>query len=299
MIEYLELYPLKARKNLLYFGYDECEIKVLENIGFDVLSTCYPNAKHRYYKNFVEKHHPGHSIMRIDSEFAKLFDVVISKHHRENLLLNLNKLAGKLCVLRTIGLNPLHAERETKVLINNGVKVVRSSIYERRSLEYAGENDVIRYPVDCGKFYGWTGKEKIVFNAGPTDQLFYELTKYFEVNTLSGIDNIRRSRVYFAVAHRPFSLAYGFSEALMMGIPIVAIGPGKDKEFEYHEILENGLSGFWSEDAEEIKKYIRKLLFDYELAKKISVAGRKKAIEVFGFANISKKWNNFFKEHLT
>jgi glycosyltransferase involved in cell wall biosynthesis len=44
----------------------------------------------------------------------------------------------------------------------------------------------------------------------------------------------------------------------------------------------------------ELRKYVSMLLEDYDLAKRISTEGRKRAIELFGKEKIKEEWEKFF-----
>ena len=89
----------------------------------------------------------------------------------------------------------------------------------------------------------------------------------------------------------------------MTGIPIVAIGgelgnaPFLDKQFTYEIpfIMKNGVEGFWSDDFGALAEYVEQLMKDDKLAKRVSEAGRAKAIELFGKEKIKKQWTQFFE----
>lgn len=112
---------------------------------------------------------------------------------------------------------------------------------------------------------------------------------------------LRYNRVYFYTGTRPASYTLAGMEAMMTGIPIVSIGPvwgnsvyTNQRTFEMHEIIGNdGECGFWSDGVDELKKHCQRLLEDQDLALKVGLAGRARAIETFGKALIMDQWDKF------
>ena len=62
------------------------------------------------------------------------------------------------------------------------------------------------------------------------------------------------------------------------------------------EIIQNGVNGFISNDEDEIKKYIQKLLVDKELADRLGKAARETIIEKFSEEKFINKWNETFNK---
>tara|TARA_B100001094_G_C18192240_1_gene808061 strand:+ start:3161 stop:4162 length:1002 start_codon:yes stop_codon:yes gene_type:complete len=60
------------------------------------------------------------------------------------------------------------------------------------------------------------------------------------------------------------------------------------------EIIENGVNGFISNDEEELKTYVKKLLDDNSLAKKMGEAARQTILEQFSEDKFINNWNNIF-----
>ena len=100
----------------------------------------------------------------------------------------------------------------------------------------------------------------------------------------------------------PASYTLNFIESWMTGIPVVAIGgefgnpPFLENQFTYEIpfLIKNGVNGYCSDDLGKLTEYVKNLLEDHELAKKIGAAGREKAIELFGKEKIKKQWIKFF-----
>jgi hypothetical protein len=118
------------------------------------------------------------------------------------------------------------------------------------------------------------------------------------------IEELKNSRVYLALGSKPGPITYNLIEAWMAGTPVVTFGdklgnhpkPVWNKLYKVPELMENGREGFYSDDEEELKKYIRLLLEDYDLAKQISVNGRKKALSLFSKQVVKEAWKKFFEE---
>ena len=81
---------------------------------------------------------------------------------------------------------------------------------------------------------------------------------------------------------------------MMTGIPVVSIGPAHFDIFEGHDTFEgHELAGLWADDPSEARLYLRELLADYDYATYIGIAGRERAIELFGRETIGAQWRAF------
>ncbi len=76
-------------------------------------------------------------------------------------------------------------------------------------------------------------------------------------------------------------------EAMACGCPVVST-----KNCMIPEIIEHGVNGFMSNDANELKSYCDKLLNDPDLARKIGEAGRKTIEERYNLDRFVNNWNN-------
>jgi glycosyltransferase involved in cell wall biosynthesis len=245
-----------------------------------------------------------------------------------------------------------NTEMELSLYKPLGLKIVRYSPKESKIPSYAGSDAVIRFYKDEDEFSGWTPQssgvmtlgqnmEKRVISIGQSVKkrkdfcgfrIFEEATKGFD-RFLYGPDNedsgipggllsysdmkkaLRESRVYFYTGTYPAPYTLNFIEALMTGIPIVAIGPSManvaafpnneytagyvpgQSTYEVHEIIKNGVNGFVSDDIAYLRTCITKLLENDRLAEFIGSEGRKTAIELFGKKVIKQQWKEFL-EHL-
>ena len=240
---------------------------------------------------------------------------------------NWEKLKKKPVIWRSIGQSNRQVEESLKPFRDDGLKVVRYSPKEATIPGYVGADAVIRFYKDPEEFQGWDGGELVVVTIAQSMRergeslnfsAFLQATEPFE-RRLYGFGNegtglkggqlsyrelkraLRRARVYFYTGTQPASYTLNFMEAMMTGIPVVALGKGFYKQFpeqdtyEVPEIISNGENGFVSDDVEILRGYIKLLLEDHELAKRIGEAGRKTAIELFGKWCIKNQWKEFLE----
>jgi len=236
---------------------------------------------------------------------------------------NWDRIKHKHVVFRSIGQS---VERTEKVLARfrrQGLKIVRYSPFERSIPRYVGGDAEIRFYKEPEEYKGWNGKNKQVITVAQAMKkrddalkfhIFEKATRGFprklyghgnnDVGELWGgslsyeeLKKVYRdSRVFFYTCTFPAPYTMGFMEAWMTGTPIVAIGESlAGFNIEVPQLIENGVSGFMSDNLLELRKYISTLLEDHELAKRISAEGRKRAIELFGKDKIKKQWRNFFE----
>ena len=242
---------------------------------------------------------------------------------------NWEKLKKKPVIWRSIGQSNETTEVALRPFRDDGLKIVRYSPKEETIPGYVGSDAMIRFYKDPEEFKDWNGNKLQVITIAQSMnhpsrvrelnfKAFVEATEPFE-RRLFGIGNetsgliggqltfeelkqeLRDARIYLFTGTQPASYVLNFIEAWMTGIPIVALGKSFMKSFpdqdtyEVPELIENGVTGYVGESIEELRKYIGMLLNDAELAKRIGVAGREKAIEVFGKQAISKQWEEFLE----
>ena len=117
-------------------------------------------------------------------------------------------------------------------------------------------------------------------------------------------NQLRGSRIYLYTNTYPACYTLNFIEAWMTGIPVVALGSGLSNPkifgdwntYQIPDLIKNEVDGFYSDDIGYLREKIQKLLDDYEYAKRIGEAGRKKAIEIFGKEQAKKGWQDFLSK---
>jgi len=236
------------------------------------------------------------------------------------------KEAGVPVIYRSIGQSSRIVEKALTPLRKDGLKIVRYSPKEKNIPNYCGSDALIRFYKDPEEWSGWTGQISKVITVAQSMKIrgsscnyiaFRNITSPFERmlygpgNGDSGIHGgelsfsdlkkaYRENRAYFHTGTQPASYTLNLMEAMMTGIPVVALGSKfcnrdypEQATYEVHEIIKNGQNGYCSNNTEELRRYVRDLLGDYELAKRIGAEGRKTAIELFGKEAIKQKWHNF------
>ena len=262
----------------------------------------------------------------LKGDLIKDFDVIIVAHALEPVQNNFALIKDKIVIRRTVG-QGCGAFEHSFLKYAPYIKTVRVSKKERAWRPYAGEDAIILGPVDPYIYDGsWVGTlEKSLtiknrFNKYPHASRYdvwldivketnYTLVGKENESILGAVSNLsykelldyyRAHRVCICMPSRPAPITYGLAEALMMGSPVVTLGPVLGGErtantYEHHEIIQNGITGFYSDNVFELRNYIKDLLSDFNLAKKISNSAKEQAKTLFHPDVIKNKWKDFFK----
>lgn len=236
---------------------------------------------------------------------------------------NWERIKHKHVVFRSIGQAVERTERVLGKYRAEGLKIVRYSPLEQFIPCFSGGDVTIRFYKDPAEYKGWNGEKRQVITVAQAMRkrddclkfrLFEECTRGLP-RRLYGFSNddvdkelsggtltyeglkqvLRENRVFFYTCTFPAQYTMAFMEALMTGTPIVAIGKSlAGFNIEVPSLILNGINGFTSDSPAELRQYILTLLEDYELAKRISREGRKKAIELFDKDKIKEEWRSFF-----
>lgn len=255
-------------------------------------------------------------------------DVILVMHRVDWIRDNWEKMRHKIVVLRTIGQSTADTETQVRPLRREGLKIIRYSPREQTIPGYCGGDTLIRFYKDSNEFKGWTGEKKEVITVAQSFQQRFQFSNwdtfrkataglparvYGPHNEPTGEMNggcpdyeglkavLRENRVFFYTGTHPASYTLGFIEAMMTGIPVVALGPylgnswdhPAQQTYEVPNIIRNGVNGFISDNLDELRFNIRALLENQTLAKQISEAGRKTAIKYFDKAKIKPIWAEF------
>jgi hypothetical protein len=318
------------------------EVKLFTELGHDVFSNgAYTNPAGAYTlprpeipdaKYFPEYEELARTTPRTDLplELIQPFDAIIIMHSPDVLLQNWHKIKHKRVIWRTIGQSLAGLESRIKPLVDEGLEIVRYSPKERNLINYAGEKALIRFYKDPSEFQGWTGVDQDVVNFTQTLKGRREFCHYDEImpvierfnGKVYGTGNedlgqfnggelpyklqkekLRRSFATVYGGTYPASYTLSFIEALMTGMPIVAIGKKRAhidrfEQFDFYEvdeIIKHGTNGFISNNADDTIQIIESLLNDLPKAKEISRSARETAIYHFGKEHIKKLWKDFLK----
>lgn len=235
---------------------------------------------------------------------------------------------GGRVIWRSIGQSIPSVERKLQPWVAEGLEIVRYSNAELSIEDNAGCHRTIHFYKDPAEYNGWSGHRKQVINFTQSlkergDFCGYRvITKALEdlpakvygpgnesLGMLSGglVDHdvqrmiMRDARAYLYHGTYPASYTLSFIEAMMTGTPMVCVGPKlgngpmfpAQQTYEVPVIIEDGVNGFISDDIGELNAILKELLNQEGLARKISKAGRARAIELFGKERIGEQWREF------
>jgi glycosyltransferase involved in cell wall biosynthesis len=258
-------------------------------------------------------------------EFVDRFDLVIIMHLPRWVSRNWEAMKHKPVLWRTIGQCVEGTEIQMRPFREKGMKILRYSPMEENIPSFCGLDGMIRFFIDPNEFKDWNGDTNEIVTFGQSMQkrgphcnfkFFEETTKPFprklfgpeteEVSFGKGkvpFDQLKAAmrdhRVYFYTGTHPASYTLNFMESLCTGIPLVCIGPEHGNFFPGHNLyeiprlIESGVNGFYSDDQEELRSWIRQLMDNHSLAKDISQRGRETAIRHFGKPMIKEAWRHF------
>lgn len=270
---------------------------------------------------------------RLHPEQLDGIDIVIIMHDTKLVTNNWHLFEpfirkGGRVIWRSIGQSVPDRERELSHARRHGLEVVRYSPAEKTIKDNIGEDAMIRFYKDPDEYQGWTGEDPIAINFSQDLKRRGEFCGFSALVAMSRgfhhkfygpmnenlgahwggmlnneeqLERYRTARVYMYHGTYPASYTLTIMEAMMTGIPVVSVGPRlgngpmftQQETFEVPEIIENGVSGFVSDNIGELRDHIDHLLKDKERARVISMYGRKRAIELFGKHKIRSEWEKY------
>ncbi len=317
------------------------EVSLLTELGHDVFSFgsyLNPASPHDNKRPPIPGKYDDHLVSvatryskdNLHSDLIEPFDIIIVQHVPDWIVSNWKKIKHKKVIWRTIGQSTDLIEHTLEPYRKEGLKIVRYSPREENIGWYLGADAIIRFYKNPEEFKDWNGNISKVITLGQSIQkrgdfcrfdIFDKATEGLE-RTVFGADNddlgelwggqldyeslkreLRDNRVFFYTGTQPASYTLGFIEAMMTGIPVVALGnelgnslyKKEQDTYEVPHIIENGVNGFVSDSVEQLRDYVHLLLNNHEEAKRISVAGRETAVKLFGKSNIMRQWQDFLE----
>jgi glycosyltransferase involved in cell wall biosynthesis len=316
------------------------EVQLLTDMGHEVFSNgAYldprghitlprpPIKGAKFYEEYAQLalNHPKTAL---PSELIEPFDCIIVMHSPDVIIHNWQKMKHKKVIWRTIGQSTDSVEVNLKQMREEGLKIVRYSPKERNIANYIGEDVLIRFYKDEDEMSGWVGSNKTPVNFSQSlkgrrshchyDEIIEVINKYNGIVYGPGNDDLgdknggsvpyetqikkmqeARLMVYGGTA--PASYTLSFIEALMMGLPIVAISKSMANiiyDFDFYEVDEilSSIDGIVCENIEEMILKTEELINNDEYANEISIKQRNLAIELFSKNKIQKQWEDFLNE---
>lgn len=260
-------------------------------------------------------------------EFIDKFDVIIVMHIPEWIESNWENIKHKRVIWRTIGQSTPAIEARIKPYVAQGLEILRYSPMEANIEGFAGNSGLIPFYKNELEFGPYTGENNEVITMAQNMiargefchfDVFQRVTQGFnahvygpkneEAGPLNGgfltyeqlIEKYRKSRVYFYTGTQPASYTLNFIEAWMSGIPMVAVGSKIGNSlniigdtYQIPNLITNGVDGFVSDDYNDLRNHIEYLMTRSSEAERMSIAGRKKAISIFGMEVAKRQWADY------
>ena len=257
----------------------------------------------------------------LPEEIIDWADAIICHHFEHTWIApQWDRIKHKRVIWRTVGQSVEHNERMMSPLRKEGLQIVRYSPKERNIPGYAGEDALIRFYKDENEWDGWIGSQQRVLNF--TQNLFqrepYTNWKFWNEATqdlpaaaegpgsevIGGAGQctlammqylLQSSRAYLYTGTQPASYTLGLIEAMMVGIPVVSIGPSWMEVFPYGPLLFEGheIARLWSNSPTAARNMLAALLKHEDYAREVSEAQRTMAVELFGKQKIAAEWKAF------
>lgn len=312
------------------------ELKIFEEIGIDYFSLgSYINPKSpvdpirppltHQPDEWLSTHAPDRN--KLTKEFVDKFDTILVMHVPEWITSNWELFKDKRVIWRTIGQSTSKIEKMLTPYKAEGMEVCRYSPREQLIEDNIGFDAMIRFYKDPKEFQAWIGAGTDVITIAQDMKhraefcnfdVFMKATEGFR-RALYGPNNenapevsgglltyedmkqkLRDARAYFYTGTQPASYTLNFIEAMMTGIPVVAVGPKfanslkiAGETYEIPDIIHNGVNGFWSDDIEELRQDLSRLIKDVKFARYIGKNGRETAIELFGKDKTREHWQKY------
>ncbi len=321
------------------------EVKLLTELGHDVFSYqgayMYPQGHPTLKRPDIPEMKFDEELANLALQFPKTnipqnfidkFDLIIIMHTPTIITENWDRFKSKKVIWRTIGQSTPDVENQIRKMRYDGMKIVRMSPKEENIIGYVGADDIIRFYEDPEDLFGWTGHIKKVINftqslKGRRTFCHYDdIMRIIEgfpsliygsgnedLGSLNGGELIydlqkgalRDNRVFVCAGTWPSPSTLAPMEAMMVGIPVVAIGQKLAEEltelpqtnriqfYEMQDIIKNGENGFISDNINELRTFVAHILEDEQLAQRISKEERKTAIRLWNKEKIKEQWREF------
>ena len=260
--------------------------------------------------------------------FLNKFDVIVIAWRYDILVHYWNILKDKLVLFETGGQSASCRERNLASYRGMGVKLIRVADSERNFPYFAGVDCTVGAYVDTDVYSGWTGEDSRILtinsslkrrasacNANLYLQVTHGLNKVlygsdnkdlickFYGGTVSDEEMLleyKKSRLYFSLGSKPAPITYTPMEALSVGCPVITWGAKLgglrgSETYEMYKYIENGISGFCSDDLNELREVCCSLLHDHSLAKNMSKGARDVALKNFSFEVVKNRWKSYLE----
>lgn len=243
-------------------------------------------------------------------------DTIIVHHYPERWIAGQwGRIKGKRVIWRTCGQSNPILEQHMKPFVNEGLQVVRYSPKEKEFFEsrgaFAGQDALIRFGKYRADFPAWEGSGAWGTNvtqhmlqrgqfcgaawyiaategvpmrpAGPGSE---ELPGGVgALDTADMYRHLAKAAAYLYTGTLPASYTLGFIEALMVGVPVVSIGPSA---FGVPLLETHEMSSFWYDDPAGARRTLRLMVDRPEVAIEQWTAASQ-----FDISNVGPQWKEF------
>lgn len=315
------------------------EVQLLLDLGHEVFSNgayldpaghiTLPRPGLRGAKTYPQFMDLARTSARTDmpAELIDPFDVIIIMHSPNVVIQNWSKLKEKAVVWRSIGQSVPRIEQQLAQCRREGLKIVRYSPKEAMIPGFIGEDAMIRFYKDENEYKDWNGELPQVVSFAQSlkgrrefchyDEIFgiveefngkvygpgnEDLGKYNggQVPYEKQVKLMQDSRAMPYGGTWPACYTLSFVEALMTGLPIVAISKAlahypQYEAIDFYEVDEllAQIGGIVCDTKEQMIAETQRLLHDKSHADNISRKQRALAMELFSKKVISKQWETF------
>lgn len=266
--------------------------------------------------------------LNLSKEFLNNFDIVVVSWWLKYIERFWGMLQGKIVLFQTIGQSDAKREKDLGKYRKKGVKIIRMSETESNFPHFAGADAIIDLAIDGSLYKIWTGYDRSVLTV---NQMMWRtkecnVTEYLKVikgfpaklygrgnesfkqdfnrgliSSKNLVDEFSKSRLCFSLGTKPAPVTLSFKQAMLSGCPVVTWGPvlggatTGTRTYKAHTYIENGVNGFYSDSIEELRQFVRVLLEDHDLARKISHNATITA-KRFDVHTIKYDWKKYFRE---
>jgi len=261
----------------------------------------------------------------LPSELIEPFDVILVMHSPNVIVENWERIKHKKIIWRTIGQSTTDVENMLLPYRQDGMKIMRYSPKERNISTYIGEDSLIRFYKDENHLKDWNGSTNNIVTfaqslKGRRSHCHYDeiidIISYFNgtvygpgnddlgkynggsISYESQIARMQESKALIYGGTAPASYTLSFIEALMIGLPIVAINKQLANiiyDFDFYEVedLLRSVDGIVCGSVDEMKASVQRLMDDSAYALDISNRQRQLALQEFSKEKIAKQWEEF------
>ena len=315
-------YDKKDKYNILTFNTHERYQTQMAKTGHNFYAFNYPNGK-----SWLKEHAPmpeNYYQLPESSIFPGLnFDLILvqSKFGQFQTVANINQRLQLPVVVLEHTLPHLNWPREHTESLKNMRGDVNVFITEYSKGKWGVDGDVIYHSVDTdlfkpddaeGKIVDWKRKDQVLTVAHDFINRDYALNYYgwdritkdlprVVVGNTEGLSKAPESVMELVRTYQESSIYINPStlspvptsmlEAMACGCAVVSTAT-----CEIPNIIEDGVNGFITNDENELRGRVQKLLAEPELARKMGKAARQTILEKFSEERFINEWNNIFNK---